>query len=107
MQATLILGDCYTHTRQPDKAKEVTTQCAHITIMYYATLQAYSTVLKYDPSNTLALHNLAVVMAEQKQYTEAVELFSAVIQLDPDHKTATKYLTLAQKQLKNKRHNSR
>lgn len=72
--------------------------------MYYATLQAYSTVLKYDPSNTKALHNLAVVMAEQKQYAEAVKLFTTVLQLDPDHKSAARYISLAKQQLKNNSH---
>lgn len=48
----------------------------------------------------MAMHNLAVVMAEQKQYAEAVKLFSAVLQLDPEHRTAKKYLTLAKQQLK-------
>ena len=52
----------------------------------------------------MALHNLAVVMAEQKQYVEAVKLFSAVLQLDPDHKSAAKYLALAKQQLNNNNH---
>lgn len=47
----------------------------------------------------MAMHNLAVVMAEQKEYAEAVKLFTAVLQLDPEHKTAIKYLTLAKQQL--------
>ena len=47
----------------------------------------------------MAMHNLAVVKGEQKQYAEAVKLFSAVLQLDPDHQTAAKYLALAKQQL--------
>lgn len=47
----------------------------------------------------MAMHNLAVVTAEQKQYAEAVKLFTAVLQLDPEHKTAAKYLALAKQQL--------
>lgn len=47
----------------------------------------------------MAMHNLAVVMAEQKQFAEAVKLFSAVLQLNPEHKTAAKYLKLAKQQL--------
>ena len=47
----------------------------------------------------MAMHNLAVVMAEQKQYTEAIKLFSAVLELEPAHKTASKFLTLAKQQL--------
>ena len=47
----------------------------------------------------MAMHNLAVVIAEQKQYAEAVKLFSAVLQLDPGHKTAKKFLALAKQQL--------
>lgn len=62
-------------------------------------MQAYATVLKYNPEQVMAMHNLAVVMAEQKQYAEAVKLFTAVLQLDPDHKTAAKYLALAKQQL--------
>jgi len=47
----------------------------------------------------MAMHNLAVVMAEQKKYAKAIKLFSAVLELEPEHKTASKYLTLAKKQL--------
>lgn len=47
----------------------------------------------------MAMHNLAVVMAEQHQYAEAVKLFSTVLQLDPDHKSAKTYLTLAKQKL--------
>ena len=88
-----MLGDCYTHMRQLDKAKMVTISIYDLSnaLCYNLYIQAYSTVLSHDKKHIMAMHNLAVVMGEQKQYAEAVKLFSTVLQLDPEHKTGNAY----------------
>ena len=50
--------------------------------------------------DSLQIHSAGVVRAEQKNFNEAIELFSQTLRLDPTHETAKKHLEQAKLQLR-------